>query len=371
MNSFRSRIDADALAAAANIETRDRDALEALLMPAVESHLGDLIAEGRLMPSEDLGERHIHFLVDWDAIVSGSANDWQRLYITNAFVVAAMHIAFFIREPARALDVLARLFDEGTSPTAEDGIFNLIEGTDTMTGERGEIRLAGFVPSFWVMDRGSGYQYRKAERMAPLEPVSATFTAPSGKLLFTDTLRVGSFSEATDFEPDRDYGVLSLNSATGRQARSLAHAAEHNFGFTQTTNTCVAVFQHGATGAIAVTERWNEDLQIDEHGNYKDEIDIAGWRRVGTFSCDMWRVTAIDRQVAAGLIAPGKPEAGEKELGEYLASKGSYADNIVTLPVAPGSRWRMCCGERFSETVDRAALGLPEGLEIWALYEPA
>jgi len=369
MPPFLDRIDTAALIAAADREARDRDALDQIITGAVEAHLADLIAHGRLLPSDDLGARKIRFIRSWNAVAAGTADDWQRRELVSELVSVATMIPIFC-EPEQTLALLTRLFDEGTSPTSADGIFRCIEATDSLTGERGEIRLNGFAPSFWVMDHKAGGGYRRAEHMEPLSPVCATFTAPSGELLFTDTLRVGAFNDAIDFEPEREYGILSLNSATGRQARILAHAEEHNFGFVQTTNTCVAVFQSEATGALLVTERWNEDLQIDEKGDYAEEITLEGWKRLGGFSCDVWRVTAIDREVASGLIESGNPAAGKDALATYLASQECYADNIVAVPVAPGSRWRMTGGEGFNSAIDRAALGLPEGLEVWALYEP-
>lgn len=369
MTEFRDHLDLAAFRTAANPNARDFAALHDILAPAVETQMTDLLAAGTLKPAADLGAREIRFIASWNALVADTANNWRRRDVNSMLTDYAAAITIFARDAEHALLLLEHLFDEGVSPTENDGIWRSIEANDLTTGERGEIRIENFQPSFWVFDLTNEHGHRRAEPLAPLEPVSAQFTAPSGELLFTDTLRLGHFSESIDFEPNREYGELSLNSATGRQAHTVAHAEDHNFGFVQTTNTCVAIHRNDTTGALLITERWNEDLQIDTSGNYTDEIHLTGWANLGGISCDIWRVTAIDRSVADALIDPADPVAGGKHLDDYLAGTASYSDNVVSVPVEAGSTWRITCGERFDEVIDRATLGLPDGLQVWALYE--
>ena len=363
MTRFSDSFDQTIFAGAIHPDTLDLAALSTLLEPAIEAQIDALLSAGTLRPAAEFGAREIHFLEAWNALVAGNADISQRRHVLADFTEYAGAICMFARDHEHAATLLDRFFDEGMSPTNADFIWHAIEATDKITGQRGEIHFVEFQPSFWFFNKETG-AFVAAEPLAPLAPISANFSAPNGELLFTDTVRLGAFNYSTDFEPAREYGELSLNSSMGCQARTTAHAAEHNFGFVQTTNTCVAVHRNDATGALLVTERWNDDLQVDA-----DEIHIPGWTNLGGISCDIWRVTAIDRSVAASLIAPADPIDGGTLLSDYLSSDDCYSRNIVPVAVEPGSTWRITCGERFNEVIDRTALKLPEGLQVWALYE--
>ena len=98
--------------------------------------------------------------------------------------------------------------------------------------------------------------------------------------MLTDALRIKSFNEGTDFEPERDYRELDLNSASGRTKRISAHAAEHDIAYTQTANTSVAVYRD-TQGRLMVAGRWGwdedgNDLPDGPHG----AILIEGWECV-------------------------------------------------------------------------------------------
>src|SRR3546814_569081 len=139
--------------------------------------------------------------------------------------------------------------------------------------------------------------------LAPIKLVSAEFSVPTGRLLLTDALRVPGFREGISFDADQEYSALSLNSELGRTRRISAHAEQHDIAYTQTENTCVVIHRHPENGCIIVSARWNaEEVHEDEDG----DAAAPGWGKVGTFSCDVWRVLALDQQTDRKSVAWGK-----------------------------------------------------------------
>src|SRR3546814_12707295 len=96
------------------------------------------------------------------------------------------------------------------------------------------------------------------------------------------------------------------------------------------SDLCVVIHRHPENGCIIVSARWNaEEVHEDEDG----DAAAPGWGKVGTFSCDVWRVLALDQQTAVKRMIAGGCSAGDadKILSDYLTSGDVFAENIVHL----------------------------------------
>ena len=263
----------------------------------------------------------------------------------------------------QAWERICREYDEGTSLVDGKTTYMWeVEANDAVTGDRCQMHFVNWQAQ--VMKYDERYNLVPAGSIDKVGNVSATFTVTSGRVLFTDFLRIESFNKGTEFDSEREYGELSLGNEQGRRKLIEAYAAEMNIAYSQTANTCVAVFQD-KKGRVIVTERWNEELEGED-----GEVHLAGWTRLGAFSCDMWRIMAFDRETAmARMEIGGSTNAGE-ELDAYLASGDTYAENVVIADLEPGG-WMIHSGEEFSEEVDRDELDLPEDIHIWCLLARA
>ncbi|WP_298847284.1 hypothetical protein [uncultured Salinicola sp.] len=376
-----------------------------LFCERIRTHLDGLLAEGRLAPIAGIGGRSISFASAWNAYVAGQEpgnidEEYARKWMFQEFQrILTRHVVGIdterykrkreegyvpgthetpTEEQARAAwEALCEDVDAGASDYSWD-----IEVQDSVTGDRCRVFFENWIPK--LMRYNEEHQLVEVQDVAPLELVTARFEVPTGKLMLTDTLRIESFNEGTDFEPERDYRELDLNSALGRTKRISAHAAEHDIAYTRTTNTSVAVYRD-AQGRLMAAERWGSD----EDGNDLPEgphgaILVEGWECVGTFSCDVWATFAFDRATAIARMTAGGEKDAEAELERYLAMadttpapddhkghhEACYARNIVHLDVDPGT-WEIHAGEEFNEKVDRVALGIPDGVEPWCILSKA
>src|SRR3546814_11249070 len=85
------------------------------------------------------------------------------------------------------------------------------------------------------------------------------------------------------------------------------------------SDLCVVIHRHPENGCIIVSARWNaEEVHEDEDG----DAAAPGWGKVGTFSCDVWRVLALDQQTAVKRMIAGGCSAGDaaKNLSDYPPS---------------------------------------------------
>ncbi len=376
-----------------------------LFCERIRTHLDGLLAEGRLAPIAGVGGRRISFASAWNAYVGGQEpgnidEEYARKWMLEEFQriltrhVVGIDAGRFRRKQEEGYTpgthetptpTQARAAWEAICDDVDTGISNYswdIEVHDSVTGDHCRVFFENWVPK--LMRYNDQHQLEEVQDVAPLELVTARFEVLTGKLMLTDTLRIESFNEGTDFEPERDYRELDLNSALGRTKRISAHAAEHDIAYTQTTNTSVAVYRD-AQGRLMVTERWGSDddgndLPEGPHG----AILVEGWECVGTFSCDVWAIFAFDRTTAIARMTAGGEDNAEAELDRYLAMadatpapndhkghhEACYAGNIVHLDVEPGT-WEIHAGESFAEKVDREAFGVPEGIEPWCILSKA
>lgn len=348
---------------------------QAVFNSAIEAHLKALSDAGLLGKTDGLKGRGVARAEAWNNFVDGRKEkysyDWMIQDLGNALVVALVHMdsGRYDRKKQgplaahqlpdeeqviKAWENLCNIFDEGTSQQAYR--YLVIEDVqDSKTGDRCQLHFNNWQAQLMVM--GPDYRYIPAQDAVKVPLIKASFNVPTGDLLLTDFLRVDGMNEALDFG-DQEYSQeLSLSSDLGRYNRANAHAEQHDIGYCQTTNTSVAVWRDPATGNLAITERW--------FGREEDEVDgvtpVKGWEMVGTFGCDMWRITAMDVQTASKLTSP-------KAVEDYLACDDCYSDNVVRLKV-PAGKWTIHAGDNFKKRLPRHRFGLPTGIEIWCVLE--
>lgn len=402
----KSGYSSDAYKAASAADTADKKRYgehKTLFSERVQTQLDALLAEGRLAPISGTGGRSISFAKEWNRYLAGEEGEsYERKWMLGEFeriltrhiirmdegrydrrreegYVPGTHITPTEEQARAAWKGICQDMDSGNS----DSIFGWnIEVNDSSTGDRCHIVFADWKPT--LLRYNAQHELEEVQDIAPLELVTARFEVPTGKLMLTDALRIKSFNEGTTFDSTREYHELDLGNAAGRTKRISAHAEEHQIGYTQTTNTSVAVYRN-PQGRLLVTERWmvdedGEELPEDNKGN----TIVKGWEWVGAFSCDVWAILAFDRQTAIARMSDGGQENAEAELDRYLAMAGTrpaaddhqghheacYAGNILQLEVEPGT-WTIHAGEDFNKKVDREALGIPEGTEVWCLLSKA
>jgi hypothetical protein len=318
----------------------------------LERYLLSLRDEGKLQLS-GLEGREIHSINSWDAFVKGSDKSWHIRDAANLIGKWCTYLSFsHRREDEEKKQAIATLLLTGTV-SQDDYYLTSSDVTDQVTGDRGRITLINWKPEFWILDRKDGrYQHTLATSIEKIRPVTVEFTAPSGELLFTDIFRHDNFPDLTEPSSEEKYDSLSLSSVVGRQALSEFYAKTHNFGYCQTTNTYVAVFQKD--NDIIVTEKWHDG----------DDVQIEGWDLAGEFSCDIWRITTIDK--AEFIRITGKKDASSLEA--YLSSRNAYSDNYARVKIPACSRIHMTSGENFNEMLDKKSLSIPDHVFVWAHY---
>jgi hypothetical protein len=349
----------------------DREHMDEVFFPAVKTHLLRLRQEGRLGTATGLAGRDVWAATDWnEMVVSGRFSRWLVHFLTNhAFHgshVAAESGSVFdpgSRDPdiaseervRRAWQNLCTLLDTGTT----DHAFRLEGQQDGKTGDRCQLEFVDWKP---VLTRWTGSGFEPAQDMGAIPLASVEIDCPSGELILTDAMTAGDdvFREAIDIG-DRRYTVASLNSDQGSINYSTIVAAEYGFGAVSTDNTTVVVHRQG--NRLVVSERWaDEDLRLEDEDG---DVTVAGWDKVGTFSCDRWMVEVMDRQVAADILTRNGMTDASAALDAWIAEEG---DEVVTMKVTPG-RYRIHFGPAFSERMDRAAAGIPSGPSPWLLME--
>jgi len=375
---------------------------KSLFCARVQTHLEKLLAQGRLAPISGTGGRAISFANAWNAFLAGKEpgnidEEYARKWMFEEFErILTRHVVEIDKDrfkrkqeegyapgthdiptedQARAAwKAICEDVDAGTSGYSWD-----IEVQDASTGDRCRVFFEDWKPR--LMRWNDQHKLEEVQDVAPLELVTAQFEVPTGKLMLTDTLRIKSFNDGTEFDSGRDYHEFNLGSAHGRTKRIGGHAQENGIAYTQTTNTSVSVYQD-AQGRLMIAERWG----CDEDGNELPEDDngmiIEGWTWVGAFSCDVWAVFALDRATAIARMKDGGCNDAEAELERFLSMAGKtvatgdhvgsheacYAANIVHLEVEPGT-WEIHAGERFAEKVDRTAWGIPAYVEPWCILQ--
>lgn len=342
---------------------------------AIETHLKALRNAGLLGKTNGLKGRGVSRAEAWNNFVDGCEEgysyEWMIQDLGNALLIALAHMGSernsrkkeaplathqlpSEEKVVKTWENLCAVFDEGTSQQAYR--YLVIEDLeDRKTGDRCQLHFNNWQAQLMVM--GPDYRYIPAQDVAKVPLIKANFNVPTGDLLLTDFLRVEGMNDALEFG-DREYSQeLSLSSDLGRYNRANAHAEQHDVGYCQTTNTSVAVWRDPATGNLAITERW--------FSREEDEVDgvspVKGWEKVGTFSCDMWRITAMDVETAGKLTTPQAVET-------YLASDDCYSDNVVRLKV-PAGKWTIHAGDNFKKRLPRHRYGLPTKIEVWCVLE--
>lgn len=366
-----------------------------VFLHAVTAHLLELRDAGALAPTGGLRGRDVWQASAWNAFVAGEPDDHHTRWLFGLISNALTH--YFVRmddgrfekkktmplghhegpsvdKATIAWEAICASMDSGDSGERWNGW--PIECQDQKTGDRCELRFDGWTAT--LMRQTPSYDFEPAGDVGPLPLAAASFDVPSGELLLTDFLRVEGMNESTDFGDDEHGEDLSLSSELGRVNRTNRHAADHDMGFCQTTNTCVSVWRNPTSGVLAVVPRWG--------GDEEDEVDgaspVKGWDRVGDFSCDVWRVTAIDLTVARRHTKEGALDAYLALRGTKLDVKGlnvatanqkshehCYANNVVSVTVQPG-RWTIHCGDDFHKRLPRSRYGLPKGVKPWCVLTP-
>jgi len=206
-----------------------------LFCDRVRTHLDGLLAEGGLAPISGVSGRDISFASAWNSFIAGEEpsdidGEYARKWMFGEFQriltrhIVGMDTARYRRkqeegyvpgthqiptqEQVRAAwEAICDDVDTGTSDYAWD-----IEVQDSITGDRCRVFFENWVPT--LLRWNDKHELEEVEDVTPLELVSARFEIPTGKLMLTDALRIKSFNEGTDFEPERDYRELDLNSAS-------------------------------------------------------------------------------------------------------------------------------------------------------------
>lgn len=387
---------------AADLDTADKARLDQhkeQFEACILQHLEGLRGAGKLGKTGGLAGREVRLAEAWNHFVDGKPDSYETKHLLHHFTRQLVRAIVDIdagrysrksspdyvpgthRKPSEgqilaAWSKLCGELDTGTS----DPFSWPIEIQDQKTGDRCELHFTNWQAQ--LMRRTRDHKLEVAPDCGPIPLASAVFPIPTGRLLLTDTLRVPGFSDGTDFG-DREYDdELSLNSELGCVNRTSVHAKDHGFGYCQTTNTCVSVHRHPKTHCILITPRWmGEEWEEDADG---DAI-CPGWEKLGSFSCDIWRITAIDFGTAVLRMKDGGCDTPEATLTRYLGLAKSdnaasanarqahheqaYSRNIVEVAVQTGDM-RIHCGPDFGERVDRARYDIPHGVNPWALLEP-
>lgn len=361
---FRAKLDA-----AQKADATDKEAWEKggqVFKAALKAHLAELRAAGVLKPTGGLAGRDVSMATAWNAYVAGQEGDHRTSWLLGAIkqVLTRHHVRM---DPDRherrrtspgehvkptsdmveaTWSAICASMDAGTSGSSFDGW--AIECQDQTTGDRCELHFVGWTAV--LMRRTPDHDLEVAPDAAVIPLTRVTFEVPSGRLLLTDTLRVDGFDEAIDFGDDEYGSELSLSSALGCRNRTIAHARKHGFGYCQTTNTTVRVWRNQKTGVIAVVPDDEESV-------------VAGWDGIGSFDCDIWRITAIDETVAEALCGPGS-------LREHLDGRTDRDDGNIVVADVPTGRWTMHAGEDFGDRMPRHRHGLPCGVKPWCVLVP-
>lgn len=374
---------------------RDGGNVDGVLKPAIEAHLADLVAAGRLGRITGLKGRRVRVADAWNGLLGDKVEDFEWA-LANKLCSTPVHVSIGVRfqradkDWDRALDDteidetyarLCRMMDDGV--LQQDHRCILDELQDAITGDSLRIEVTDWQPTLLRLDRKNGYEWVPAVDAALPELVAAEIAMPTGDLLLSDWLHVDGFTKATDAIEKDVEGSICDDAGQAEMAKALAKAG---VGYAQTDNTTVAVFRRIDGRAIAI---------LDDYAPRRESgITLASdqWEKVGTFGCDVWRVTALDIASAVELATRGGNEDAAADIERHLAlaskpsrwqngtskewrqwgmaahSEHCSSKNVLRLSVEPGV-WTMRCGSDFSKRFKRKTVGLPRGGKLWCVIE--
>lgn len=361
----------------------DRETIE-----AVEAHLDDVAASGRMTPIMGLRGRRIRAADAWNAHLGGPKAEFRRALAQKLSLLPRL-VALstrFLRhdgdrdrpldetEADRAYAMLCKILDDGDLES-RPGQPILDDLEDSRTGDRMRIEVSGWKPRLLRLSVEDGYDWVPAADVRPLPLAAESFEVPTGRLLLSDFVRVPGISEAVDSDEE------DIASDSGQLATVKALAAKHDMAYCQTTNTSISAFRVPATGAIALYDRFDPRT--------RGEFSPEGLEPIGTFGCGVWRITALDVSVAKRLARAGGNADSDAEVERHLAlatkpdvwtgtgnwnkirsahAEQCHSRNVLRIDV-PAGRWRIHCGSGFSKRANRRRFDLPRGGRLWAVLE--
>lgn len=340
--------------------------------PAVEAHLLELRAQGRLGVTGGVAGRDVWSATGWNQlVVEGTFAGWLTSYLTSML----FHTASVEAESASVFDPeyhdpdvtperlvrrawlnLCEQMDAGTT----NHRFRLEAQQDANTGDQCQLSFTDWKATLMVWN---GHDMEPAQDMGAIPLATIEFDCPSGELILTDAMTAGDdvFRTAVDLG-DRRYTTASLNSSQGCINYSTIVAREYGFGVVVTDNTSVVVHRQG--DRIMVSERWaDEELRLEDADG---DVTVRGWDKVGTFCCDRVTVEIIDRQVALDIMSGHGIADAAAALDAWIAAQD---EEVVVMKVTPG-RYRVHFGPGFSQRFDRFEADIPSGPEPWLVMEP-
>lgn len=361
---------------------------------AVERHLADLAAAGRIGRVHGLKGRRIRVADAWNGLLGDPVEDFAWALV-NRLALVPVRLALEVRfdRPDRSLDRamspaeideayarVCRMMDDGDLQT--DRVHMLDDLQDGRTGDMVRIESTGWQPTLLRLDAASGYAWVPAGDAPVPDLVAAEMAVPTGGLLVTDFLRVEGVEKALDLIEAGVDGSVADDAGQARLAE--AYASQAAMGYAQTDNTTVGVFRRRDGRAVAVFENSGRKGQF--------RVNSDEWERVGSVGCGMWRVTLVDLASASFLAARGgngnaatdlerhlslaaMPDAWQggsseewREGGMAAHAEQCDARNVLHLSVEPGV-WTMRCGTDFTKRFPRRSVGLPRGGKLWCVLE--
>lgn len=353
------------------------------IMDIMSRFLEEVVASGRMGRIKGVEGRDINVAKAWNGLLDGGKPDihWS---LAMKFALAPSLIAIetlFDREDRdwdsplteaeldKTYALLCQRMDDGNLDVRRNT--PLLENLqDSATGDSIRIIVKEWQPLLERMDET--YKWVAAHDIIRQPLAAVAFDVPSGHLLLSDFIRVDGVTQAIK---NSEKGI---GSAAAQLAATIALAANHDMAYCQTSNTTISAWQVQATGAIA----------LYDGTTLKDD---AGLKSLGSFSCGVWRITAIDKEVLKRLAIEGGNAGGDADVERHLAladapnvwpSKKPWAQvaqkhseqcdsrNILRLKVVPGE-WTLHCGKDFSKRARRRKYGLPKGGTLWAVLIPS
>lgn len=357
----------------------DRDRIEKTVSSMALGHFQDMVRQGRVGHIAGIKGRDIRVATAWNATIDDERVDWywtlsQKL--GHAVLIAGIAAQFAKgrdhdlplsdQENTEAHAELCTLMDAGDLNDGLLGRGAFDELQDSRTGDRCRLIVKGWQPRLERLQRDP-YAWTAVEDVEEIPTQTIEIDLPSGDILMTDYLRIESFREgldarlehrlygdrtySTDYSIGTDAGSINLLEATWQEGRVLE---------VRTDNTSVSVFQspEGRLTVVDATTRSGDGAPRVRCG-----------RKIGRFSCDRWTVLVMDRQDVLAIMAEGGSADPTAELDAFLASDDCYAEDTLSLKVAPG-KWRVTYGPRFDETCDRKTLGIGPSIVPWFAMEP-
>lgn len=371
----------DLLKAAREENAKDSEAItqheKSNFEPKFMNFLESLRCSGKLSLIPGVKGRKINFATNWNLFIEKgleSLDQYQKrdightfknLFITRILVDRGRkkdepyNVRDGVVSPERALIMYNQLVLNIDSGSVDD-IYSSQEEYDFISGKRCKLAMDDWFISFVTFNM----KLRDYEPILDIEDMqieTVEINVPSGRLMISDWFRIQGFNEATDRNYEED-----INCATGAIACSKRYAASDIIHI-QTTNTYVGI-EENPSGKLGIIESWT--IESETTGKrFKVNSESKG-----QVSCDLWWITALDRDVLIAKLAEGGNPDPEGALETYLASKDAYASNIVEVAVKPG-RWRAHFGVKQASDkegflVKGKAFGFNNRPKFWAVLEP-